>query len=59
MTYKRDMLENPGQAYNFKKKNGSDGRAFQTMSEDSLGPQINSDMPNFIKEQLDHLYKLF
>ena len=29
------------------------------MSEDSLGPQINSEMPNFIKEQLDHLYKLF
>ena len=44
---------------NFKKKNESDGRAFQTMSEDSQGPQINSEMPNFTKEQLGHLYKLF
>ncbi|KAG6742683.1 hypothetical protein POTOM_053605 [Populus tomentosa] len=48
-----------GQPQNFKKKNGNDGRAFQTMSEDSQGPQINSEMPNFTKEQLGHMYKLF
>lgn len=29
------------------------------MSEDSQGPQINSEMPNFTKEQLGHMYKLF
>lgn len=29
------------------------------MSEDSQGPQINSEMPNLIKEQLGLLYKLF
>ncbi|RVW35006.1 Retrovirus-related Pol polyprotein from transposon RE1 [Vitis vinifera] len=48
-----------GKPQNFKKKNGSDGRAFQTMSADSQGPQINSEKPNFTKEQLSHLYKLF
>ncbi|RVW17820.1 hypothetical protein CK203_078605 [Vitis vinifera] len=35
-----------GKPQNFKKKNGSDGRAFQTMSADSQGPQINSEKPN-------------
>ena len=29
------------------------------MSADSQGPQINSEKPNFTKEQLSHLYKLF
>ena len=48
-----------GKPQNFKKKNGNDGRAFQTMSEDSQAPQINSEMSNFTKEQLGHLYKLF
>ncbi|RVX19263.1 Retrovirus-related Pol polyprotein from transposon RE1 [Vitis vinifera] len=48
-----------GKPQNFKKKNESDGRAFQTMSADSQGPQINSEKPNFTNEQLSHLYKLF
>ena len=48
-----------GKPQNFKKKNGSDGRAFKTMSADSQGLQINSEKPNFTKEQLSHLYKLF
>ncbi|RVW79601.1 hypothetical protein CK203_049978 [Vitis vinifera] len=48
-----------GKPQNFKKKNGSDGRAFKTMSADSQGPQINSEKPNYTKEQLSHLYKLF
>ncbi|RVW18846.1 Retrovirus-related Pol polyprotein from transposon RE1 [Vitis vinifera] len=48
-----------GKPQNFKKKNGSDGRAFQTMSADSQGPQINSEKPNFTKERLSHRYKLF
>lgn len=42
-----------------RRRKGSDGKAFQTMSEDSQGPKINSEMPNFTKEQLGHLYKLF
>ncbi|RVW20671.1 hypothetical protein CK203_112325 [Vitis vinifera] len=33
MAYERDMLKIHGKPQNFKKKNGSDGRAFQTMTQ--------------------------
>lgn len=44
---------------NFKKKNGADSRALQTVSEDSQKQSIDSKTPAFTKEQLSQLYKLF
>ncbi|KAK3027903.1 hypothetical protein RJ639_040280 [Escallonia herrerae] len=48
-----------GKPPNWKKKNGSDNRAFQVSNEGNQGQQSTPEASLFTKEQLEHLYSLF
>ena len=48
-----------GKPPNWKKKSGSENRAFQASHEENQGQQVTSEAFPFTKEQLEHLYNLF
>ncbi|KAK3037893.1 hypothetical protein RJ639_032123 [Escallonia herrerae] len=48
-----------GKPLNWKKKNGSDNRAFQVSNEGNQGQQSTQEASPFTKEQQEHLYTLF